>query len=109
MSNYLVSWNADAPDREGGMLALSGHIDFENCVGVMREGEQYLKNGVHSEKKIRIDVSGVENAHSVLLSVLLRWMALTEKNQIDVGVTGLSGKMFEVARVSGVDTVLPIQ
>ncbi|OZG70534.1 hypothetical protein BTA51_25715 [Hahella sp. CCB-MM4] len=109
MPDYQVSWDADASSHEGGRLSLSGHIDFDNCVDVMHEGECYLSNGARSEKKVSIDVSGVENAHSVLLSVLLRWIAFTEKNHIEVGVTGLSGKMFEVARVSGIDTVLPIQ
>ncbi|WP_020409649.1 STAS domain-containing protein [Hahella ganghwensis] len=108
VSEAQVDWKSGV-GNDGATLALTGHIDFDNCVKVMQEGERYLSGSAGTGKNVCIDVSGVENAHSVLLSVLLRWLALSEKVQLEASVSGLSGKMFEVARVSGIDTVLPIQ
>ena len=89
------------------VLRLSGCIGFDNCIEVVREGELKLSSCRQNEQ-VALDVSGVENAHSVLLSVLLRWLASAEMQKLKMSVTGLSGKMFEVARVSGIETVLPL-
>ncbi len=89
------------------VLRLAGHVGFENCVDVVREGEQKLLT-CKANDRVALDVSGVENAQSVLLSVLLRWLTVSEKHNLQMSVIGLSGKMFEVARVSGIETVLPL-
>jgi len=94
-------------DQTAAVLRLSGYVGLDNCVEVVQEGEQQLRNCRQGER-VALDVGGVENAHSVLLSVLLRWLTSAELQKLQMSVIGLSGKMFEVARVSGIETVLPI-
>ena len=51
----------------------------------------------------------MESLHSVLLSLLLRWLDSASENGNEVFISGLSKKMLKVAEVTGLDVVLPIQ
>ncbi|MBU6949985.1 MULTISPECIES: STAS domain-containing protein [unclassified Hahella] len=96
----------DAQSREMA-LSIAGTVDLSNVADLLAEGEKAVQSA-DAASPLRIDVSLVENAQSVLISLLLRLVAAAEAKGLNVSVSGLSGKMFDIARVSGVETVLPL-
>ncbi|WLQ14596.1 STAS domain-containing protein [Hahella aquimaris] len=96
----------DEQSRET-VLSISGAVDLSCVTDLLAEGENSVRT-TDASSPLRIDVSLVENAQSVLISLLLRLVAAAEAKELNVSVSGLSGKMFDIARVSGVETVLPL-
>ncbi len=89
------------------ILELKGGVNFDNAPAIREQGRDLLNAG--ELRRVVIDVSGVSAANSVLFSVLLRWMWIAESRDLRFGVRGLSARLMDVARVSGLETVIPLE
>lgn len=86
--------------------ALSGEITPGNAVEVRSAGERLLKD---SAVQIQVDLAGITRSTSAAISVLLCWMREAEHQKKKLVFAHMPDKMFDVARVSGLDSVLPRQ
>ena len=58
---------------------------------------------------LRLDVTGLIRVDSAGLATLLAWFAEAQRRKVAVQLVGASEQLLQMARVSGVDTVLPLQ
>lgn len=93
-------------EASGAVLRLTGGVDFETAPLLCQQGLDCLEKV--SATAIRVDLAGVTAANSVLFSVLIRWLAIARARSVDIVITGLSHRLYDVARVSGLETVLPL-
>ena len=99
MARAAVSW------QEPNLLLLSGEVDFESVESARTQGEQLIDR---SPASFAVDLSGLSSAHSVALSLLMRWYAYARQKGKALHIQGMPAKLFDVARVSGLETVLPL-
>lgn len=83
---------------------LSGEVTTDDAMSVRREGERLLKDAA---TLVTVDLSGITRSTSAAISVLLCWMREAERLDKKMQFANMPDKMFDVARVSGLDAVLP--
>lgn len=86
-------------------LAVSGVVDVNNAMALKVEGEAMLKS---MGERFVIDMADVEQSSSVGVSLMLCWMRAAREAQKELTFRNMPSKMFDVARVSGLDEVLPL-
>ncbi|MDX1693643.1 MAG: STAS domain-containing protein, partial [Ketobacteraceae bacterium] len=68
-------------------------------------GEKLLES---LQSGITVDLEEVEQSSSVGVSVMLCWLRSARAADKDIRFRAMPAKMFDVARVSGLDDVLPL-
>lgn len=104
--------------KTGEGAATGGRVRFEQCsmivegvfdngtaLKVRQEGERLLREC--REKQVTVELSGLETTSSVVLSMLLCWMRSARRQGVDLELVNAPGKLYDMARVSGLDTFLP--
>ncbi|MCG8314413.1 MAG: STAS domain-containing protein [Pseudomonadales bacterium] len=87
-------------------VVLSGTIDVQNAMALKAQGEALIaKLG----SQIEFDLSGVSHSGSVGVSLLLAWMRAAAAADKEIVFLNIPSKMFDIARVSGLDDVLPLR
>ncbi len=84
--------------------SLSGEVTTLNAVALRQEGERLLSA---AETQVVVDLAGISRSTSAAISVLLCWMREGERLNKKLQFANMPDKMFDVARVSGLDAVLP--
>lgn len=84
---------------------LDGEVTTINAFTIRVEGEKLLKAAAG---QLTIDLAGITRSTSAAISVLLCWMREAEKSGKKLQFANMPDKMFDVARVSGLDAVLPL-
>lgn len=84
--------------------ALTGEVTTDNAVSLRQEGERALKDAADS---LDVDLAGITRSTSAAISVLLCWMREAERLGKNIRFANMPDKMFDVARVSGLDAVIP--
>ena len=85
-------------------ICLEGIIDFNNVVKLKESGIE-LMNAVSA---VYIDFAGVKQADSSSLALLVNWARAAKRQHKTIKLLNLPAKLASVARVSGLDAVLPI-
>lgn len=88
-------------------LSVSGVVDVDNAMALRTKGEELLKSLQGDD--IVIDLKGVEQSSSVGVSVMLCWLRAARAADKNLVFRAMPAKMFDVARVSGLDDVLPLK
>lgn len=83
---------------------LAGEVTTENAVALRQEGERALKDATDG---LEVDLAGITRSTSAAISVLLCWMREANRLGKKIRFANMPDKMFDVARVSGLDSVLP--
>lgn len=87
-------------------LLVLGCIAFDNALDLKQQGERLIdKASDHCE----IDFSEVSRAGSAALSVLFCWIRHAANLGKTVEFTNLPENLLGVAKVSGVDQILPLK
>jgi len=97
---------AEIVSQEGNSFALSGQLESASTNGVRVEGEAIIAS---AEDTVCFDLSGVERCNSAGISLLLCWMRAARQHSKTILFKNMPAKMFDMARVSGLDEVLPIE
>ena len=87
-----------------GVLMVSGHVDFDSVVGLRRQGEALITSG---SQTLTVDLEALENAHSVVLSLLLCWRRLAAARNVELSFRGVSDRLASLAALSNLDAELP--
>lgn len=88
-----------------GKVSLTGVLSFSS-VNQALEAMQPL---LDSRSSLLIDLSGVERADSAGLALLVEWISRAEQKGVQLSYCEIPQQMLAIARVSGLDTVLPIE
>lgn len=89
---------------EGDTLRLAGTVENGSVVDVRRQGEALISGNPDLTK---VDVSGVDTASSVVLSLLLSWLRHTASLQRTLVFEGASDRLRALAALSNLHHQLP--
>lgn len=89
---------------ENGNVAVSGELSFKTAKRALGQLLPLLQGD-----KILVDLAGVERADSAGLALLVEWMRLSKENGVQLFYRRIPAQMLAIARVSGLDNVLPIE
>lgn len=89
---------------EDGRLALSGQLNMSTVPALFEAGLKHL----HGEDLL-VDFSQVESVDSAAIGMLLGWSRAAQQKQRNFRVTNLPDDLLSLARLYGVDELLPQQ
>jgi phospholipid transport system transporter-binding protein len=87
-------------------ISLTGFLIFDTVLPIYQSGLGYL--ATYSFPELEIDLSQVEKSDSSGLSLLLGWMRAAKQKKINLHFTNVPRYLLDVARVCGIDNILPI-
>jgi phospholipid transport system transporter-binding protein len=88
--------------REDGWLEVDGQLTMETVPALFDSGLKQLAG-----EDLRVDFSKVESVDSAAVSMLLGWARAAQRSQRALHVTGLPNDLLSLARLYGVDDLLP--
>jgi phospholipid transport system transporter-binding protein len=88
--------------REGSRLVLSGAVTLGNAAALLDEGKRHLAEGVQT-----VDLGEVTEMDSALLALLLAWLREARLHDRTLVFTNLPESLRTIARLYGVDRLLP--
>ncbi len=91
-------------EREDGWMVVDGHLTIETVPALFETGLQRL-----ASEDLRVDFSKVESVDSAAISMLLGWKRAAQRSQHALHVAGLPDDLLSLARLYGVDELLPQQ
>lgn len=91
-------------EREGDRLVVRGRLDIATVPALFQTGLQHLAG-----EDLLVDLSGVESVDSAAVSLLLGWARAAQGSRRELRVTGLPADLLSLARLYGVDELLPRQ
>jgi len=90
-----------------GVLQLVGVLDFRTGAQLRTEGEALIRGATAAT--VVVDCSQVEHSSSVGLSLLLAYMRVAKGAGKQLSVRALPVEMRQIAEVSGLLEILPLQ
>lgn len=88
-----------------GRFRLNGRLDVDSAIELVDHVSE-LMDGSHD---CRIDLSGIEHSGSAGLALLIEWMKVARERDIVLHYVNMPSQMLAIARVSGLDAVLPLE
>ncbi|MFZ5523775.1 MAG: STAS domain-containing protein [Pseudomonadota bacterium] len=88
----------------GEWMVLQGHLNMDTVPALFATGLQRLAG-----EDLRVDFSRVESVDSAAVSMLLGWERAAQRGERELRVTGLPEDLLSLARLYGVDKLLPQQ
>ena len=88
--------------REGPRLVVSGPVTLGNAAALLEEGRRHLAEGVQT-----VDLGEVSEMDSALLALLLAWLRDARQRKRALVFTNLPESLRTIARLYGVDGLLP--
>jgi phospholipid transport system transporter-binding protein len=89
--------------REGARLVVSGAVTLGNAATLLDEGKRHLAEGVQT-----VDLGEVSEMDSALLALLLAWLREARLHDRTLVFTNLPESLRTIARLYGVDRLLPV-
>lgn len=87
-----------------GRLVLSGELSYETVVRVRGEAESLLEGA----ESIQVDLQDISRSDSAGLALLVDWMRTAKRLGKAIQFLNIPQQMLAIARVSGLDEVLPL-
>jgi phospholipid transport system transporter-binding protein len=88
--------------RDGPRMVVGGPVTLANVRRVVEDGERHIDEGVRT-----VDLSEVSELDSSLLAALFAWLRHARKREVEIGFVNLPESLRTIARLYGVDTLLP--
>jgi len=89
---------------EGNCISVAGKVDADTVLVLREQGERLI---AEAGKPLTVDLSGLETAHSVVLSMLLCWHRLALEKECPLNFTGASDRLLSLAALSNLDAQIP--
>jgi phospholipid transport system transporter-binding protein len=89
-------------DADGNYRVI-GSLRFDNVRDMLKQSAAVFA----SQDELAFDLSGVTNADSAGLALLIEWYRLAERNQRRLRFIGASQQLRALAKISDLDTLLP--
>jgi phospholipid transport system transporter-binding protein len=88
--------------RDGSRMVVGGPVTLANVRRVVEEGERQLDEGVRT-----VDLAEVSEMDSSLLAALFAWLRHARAHDYEIGFVNLPESLRTIARLYGVDALLP--
>ena len=88
--------------REGPRMVVSGPVTLANAAALLEEGRRHLADGVQT-----VDLGEVSEMDSALLALLLAWLREARRHERALAFANLPESLRTIARLYGVDRLLP--
>lgn len=98
---------ASITERSTGQLQLVGVLDYSTGPQLREQGARLIASS--SAARLSLDCNAVEKSSSVGLALLLAFMCDARKAGRELTISGLPDDMREIAQVSGLLELLPLQ
>lgn len=98
---------ASITERSTGQLQLVGVLDYSTGPQLREQGARLIASS--SGARLSLDCNAVEKSSSVGLALLLAFMRDARKAGRELTISGLPDDMREIAQVSGLLELLPLQ
>lgn len=85
-------------------LVLTGEVDPATVLSLRKQGEALIAS---ASGPLTVDLGGLANAHSVVLSLLLCWQRCAQLRGLALSFRGVSDKLASLAALSNLDSELP--
>jgi phospholipid transport system transporter-binding protein len=85
-------------------MNLQGHLNMDTIPALFATGLEHL-----AQEDLLVDFSAVESVDSAAVSMLLGWERAAQHGERKLLVTGLPEDLLSLARLYGVDKLLPQQ
>jgi phospholipid transport system transporter-binding protein len=95
---------AEIKKNESGQIDIIGTLGFGKILPLLQQSEPLFDG----KTPLLFDLKGVEKTDSAGLALLVEWMSLAKKKGQDIAFTNIPKQMLDIARVSGLDAVLPV-
>jgi len=96
--------NAEVSLQPDGQVLVSGELAFSTVVGLLATSAPWFK----SQNALMFDLGGVDKTDSAGLALLVEWMGLAKQHDKQIGFVHIPRQMMDIARVSGLDQLLPV-
>ncbi len=87
-----------------GRMQLSGVLDLESVPELLSAIEALS----YDASAVAVDLRGVERSDSAGVALLVDWMRKARLAQRDIRFLNMPSQMLNIARVSGLDAILPL-
>jgi len=87
-----------------GNLIVSGTLSFVGVVPVLEMSKSFFSGS----SPLVFDLAAVEKIDSAGLALLVEWMCMAEKSGQNISFKNPSKQLIDIAKVSGLDEVLPV-
>jgi phospholipid transport system transporter-binding protein len=88
--------------REGARMIVSGAVTLANVALLLEDGRRHLAEGVQT-----VDLAEVSEMDSALLALLLTWLRDARLQGHSLAFANLPQSLRTIARLYGVDDLLP--
>lgn len=89
--------------RESGRIVVSGPVTLANVAAVLEEVRRHLEEGVRT-----VDLAEVTDIDSSLLAAMLAWLRDARLRERELLFANLPESLRTIARLYGVDGLLPV-
>lgn len=96
-------------DVSSGKVALNGVLDRNTVPSLWPIQTKRLEQAADGDKKLQIDLAGVNHVDTSGLAWLLKLLQETQKQHLDLVFTNAPDNLLKLAKISDVETLLPIQ
>ena len=80
-----------------GILYVAGEVRSDTVVALRQQGEQLIAS---AGRDLQVDLEGLEEAHSVVLSMLLCWQRFAARHNVSLTYQGVSPRLSSLAALS---------
>ena len=87
-----------------GRVSVTGVLSF----GSVNQALKIMQPLLEDRNAILVDLSAVERADSAGLALLVEWVSRAKQNGIELTYCDIPQQMLAIARVSGLDALLPV-
>lgn len=94
--------NFELKDLGEGRFVLTGDMTFDTAERILRESEEPFEE----HTRIEVDLSGVENADSAGLALLLEWITWANHTVREIRFVDMPERVLAIARTTEVDDLL---
>ncbi|AGS39160.1 MAG: phospholipid transport system transporter-binding protein [Cycloclasticus pugetii] len=98
MSNAILEQNDE------GVICVSGTLGFDHVAALLLASEPFFAG----QADLAFNLNSVEKTDSAGLALLVEWMAMAQRSGQGICFQEIPEQMLEIARVSGLDGILPI-
>ncbi len=88
-----------------GIIRVSGEMNAASVPRLLTASVELFQQSGH---QLRIDLADVSRADSSGLALMLDWMRTARQQQRELSFHRLPAQLLEMARVSGIETLLPL-
>ncbi|MGD8408080.1 MAG: STAS domain-containing protein [Thiohalophilus sp.] len=97
--------SASIHQQDNDSYLVSGELNMQSVPGLLREVEPILGR---SQGDICFDLQGVSRSDSAGLALLVEWLQFAGQRQRKVTFRNLPRQLRDIARVSGLEDLLPL-